>query len=88
MLKQRLMPKVSLISRGMGKHKIIRAGEESRPSFYNSCKKVVELSNSEEETMLFAQRFARQLKAIRGSCRFIILTFIVLKIQKPLPSKK
>ena len=57
------MPKVSLISRGMGKHKIIRAGEESRPSFYNSCKKVVELSNSEEETMLFAQRFARQLKA-------------------------
>ncbi len=47
----------------MGKHKIIRAGEESRPSFYNSCKKVVELSNSEEETKRCAQRFARKLKA-------------------------
>jgi tRNA threonylcarbamoyladenosine biosynthesis protein TsaE len=47
----------------MRKHKIIRAGEESRPFFYNSCKKVVELSNSEEETMLCAKRFARQLKA-------------------------
>ena len=62
MLKKKLIPKVSLISRSMGKHKIIRAGEESRPSFYNSCKKVVELSNSEEETKLCARRFARQLK--------------------------
>ena len=57
------MPKVSLISRSMRKHKTIRAGEESRPSFYNSRKKVVELSNSEEETMLCAKRFAGQLKA-------------------------
>lgn len=62
MLKQKLIPKVSLISRSMEKHKIIRAGEESRPSFYNSRKKVVELSNSEEETKLCAQRFARKLK--------------------------
>ena len=63
MLKRKLIPRVSLISRSTRKHKIIRAGEESRPSFYNSCKKVVELSNSEEETMLCAKRFAGQLKA-------------------------
>jgi tRNA threonylcarbamoyladenosine biosynthesis protein TsaE len=57
------MPKVSLISRSRKKYKTICAGEESRPFFYNSRKKVVVISNSEEETKICAQRLAAQLKA-------------------------
>ena len=62
MSKKRSMPKVSLISRSQGKHKIICASEESR-LFLKKGKKVVELSNSEEETKLCAERLASQLKA-------------------------